>query len=628
MVLPKFELRLRNAPDRPGVYIMKDVRGNVLYVGKASVLSNRLRTYFGSPSNLPAKIQRMLGQLEDFECIVTDSEAEALILENTLIKRHRPRYNARLKDDKTYPYLKVDLSEDFPRIYITRRVANDGARYFGPFATAGTVRQTMDLVKRLFPYRSCTKTITGKDPRPCLEYYINRCIAPCTGAADKEDYAKVINQVVLFMEGDTEAVTNDLQENMEKASDNLEFERAAVLRDRMRSVEKVAEEQRIKVDANPVSDMDVIAMTQEGKDTWVEVFFIRHNKLIGRDHFFMDGAQDDSPNLVLGQFIKQFYQSASTIPPRILVQHPLEEEEVIGEWLQQRRGRPVRLVLPQRGQHKKLMNMVAENAKQGLAHYYVRWLDNSDAIQEAMEELKEELSLPTDLRRMECYDISHIQGTNTVGSMVVFEDGVPKPSQYRRFKIKTVGAEGHTHSRVDDYESMREVLRRRFKRMAEVRAKQQAGLDEDRKTDESWGIFPDLVLIDGGKGQLSAALEVFLDMGLDNVPLASLAKENEWLFVPHTPEPIILPRDSKALYMVQRIRDEAHRFAITYHRNLRSKSSLKSPIDMVTGIGPKRKRMLMRKFGSISGIKQASIDDIAAVPGLTRSLAIRLKQTL
>ena len=621
MVLSKFERRLRNAPDRPGVYIMKDVRGNVLYVGKASVLSNRLRTYFGSPSNLPAKIQRMLGQLEDFECIVTDTEAEALILENTLIKRHRPRYNARLKDDKTYPYLKVDLSEDFPRIYITRRVNNDGARYFGPFATAGTVRQTMDLVKRLFPYRSCTKAITGRDPRPCLEYYINRCVAPCTGFADKEDYAKVINQVILFMEGDTEAVTTDLKENMDKASDNLEYERAAVLRDRMRSVQRVAEEQRIKVDANPVSDMDVIAMTQEGKDTWVEVFFIRHNKLIGRDHFFMDGAQGDSPNLVLGQFIKQFYQSASTVPPRILVQHPLEDEGVIGEWLQQRRGGSVRLVLPQRGQHKKLMNMVAENAKQGLAHYYVRWLDNSDAIQEAMEELKEELSLPTDLRRMECYDISHIQGTNTVGSMVVFEDGTPKPSQYRRFKIKTV--EG-----VDDYESMREVLRRRFKRMADVRAKQQAILDEEQKIDESWGIFPDLVLIDGGKGQLSAALEVFLDMGLDNVPLASLAKENEWLFVPHTPEPIILPRDSKALYMVQRIRDEAHRFAITYHRNLRSKSSLKSPIDLVTGIGPKRKRMLMRKFGSISGIKQASIDDIAAVPGLTRSLAIRLKQTL
>ena len=622
MAASLFERRLLAAPDRPGVYIMKDARGNVLYVGKASVLSNRLRTYFGSPSNLPNKTRRMLGQLDDFECIVTDTEAEALILENTLIKRHRPRYNARLKDDKTYPYLKIALNEEFPRVYITRRVANDGARYFGPFATAGTVRKTMDLVKRLFPYRSCTKNITGKDPRPCLEFFINRCVAPCTGYASKEDYAEVIQQVVLFMEGDTEAVTQDLQDNMQKASDSLEFERAAVLRDRMRSVERVAEEQRIKVDANPVSDMDLIALAQENQETWVEVFFVRHNKLVGRDHFFMEGAQEDDPGLVIGQFIKQFYQSASEIPPRILVQHAVEEEELIREWLQGLRGKSVRIALPMRGQHKKLIDLVAENARQGLNQYRVRWLDKTDIIQGAMSELREELSLPTDLRRMECYDISHIQGTNTVGSMVVFEDGAPKPAHYRRFRVKSV--EG-----VDDFESMREVLRRRFNRMAEVRAKQkQQDNDGTRPSDETWGIFPDLVLIDGGKGQLSAALEVLLEMGLDNVPLASLAKENEWLYVPHTPEPIILPRDSQALYLVQRIRDEAHRFAITYHRNLRSKSSLRSPIDSVNGIGPKRKRMLMRKFGSLSGIKQASVDEIAAVPGMTRSLALLVKQSI
>ena len=601
---------------------MKDVRGNVLYVGKAAVLSNRLRNYFGSPANLPNKIRRMLGQLDDFECIVTDTEAEALILENTLIKRHKPRYNARLKDDKTYPYLKIDLAEDFPKVYITRKVAKDGARYFGPFASAGSVRQTMDLIKRLFPYRSCTKAITGKDPRPCLEYFINRCVAPCTGVASKEDYAKVIDQVTLFMEGDTEAVTSDLQTNMEKASEDLEFERAAVLRDRMRSVQKVAEEQQIKVDANPISDMDVIAFTQSSQETWVEVFFIRHNKLVGRDHFFMDGAHDESPGLVMGQFIKQFYQSASAIPPRILLQHALEEEELIVQWLRELRGGPVRLVLPQRGQHKKLIDLVAENARQGLDHHRVRWLDNTDVIHGAMSELQEELSLPTDLRRMECYDISHIQGTNTVASMAVFEDGKPKSTEYRRFKIKTVDG-------VDDFESIREVLRRRFKRMADVRAKGIRPEETGAKSnEESWGIFPDLVLIDGGKGQLSAALEVFLEMGLDNVPLASLAKENEWLYVPHTPEPIVLARNSQALYLVQRIRDEAHRFAITYHRNLRSKSSLKSPLDLVTGIGPKRKRMLMRRFGTVTGIKQASLDDIAAVPGLTRSLAILLKQSL
>jgi excinuclease ABC subunit C len=621
MPLPLVEQRLQATPERPGVYLMKDPRGTILYVGKASSLRNRLRTYFGSPANQPSKIRRMMGHLHDFEYIVTDSEAEALILENTLIKRYKPRYNARLKDDKTYPYLKIDLNEEFPRVYITRRVAKDGARYFGPFATANTVRKSMDLVKRLFPYRSCTKNITGKDPRPCLEYYINRCVAPCTGYASKEDYAKVIDQVVLFMEGDTEAVTEDLNANMEVAAENLEFERAAVLRDRIKAVEKVAEEQRIKVDANPISDEDIIALAQGTNETWVEVFFIRKGKLIGRDHFFMEGTQDDAPGLIMGQFVKQFYESALVIPPRVVTQHPLEDEELITQWLRDVRGGAVRVVCPQRGVQKQLVETVATNARQGLAQHRIKWLDNPDIIQRAMTELEEELSLPLPLRRMECYDISHIQGTNSVGSMVVFEDGKPKPAHYRRFKVKTVDG-------VDDYESMREVLRRRFKRLASARAAEKKSGLEDAGPTDSWGVIPDLVLIDGGKGQLSAALEVFLELGLDDIPLASLAKENEWLYVPHTPEPIVLPRDSQALYLVQRIRDEAHRFAITFHRNLRSKSSLTSPIDLVTGIGPKRKRTLMRRFGSLKGIKEAALDEIAAVPGMTRSLAIRLKQTL
>ena len=620
MPLPLIEQRLQATPERPGVYLMKDPRGTVLYVGKASVLRNRLRSYFGSPNALPNKIRRMLGHLHDFEYIVTDSAAEALILENTLIKRYKPRYNARLKDDKTYPYLKIDLSEEFPRVYITRRVAKDGARYFGPFATAGTVRKTMDLVKRLFPYRSCTKNITGNDARPCLEYYINRCVAPCTGYASKEDYAKVIGQVVMFMEGDTSAVTDDLKANMERASEDLEFERAAVLRDRIRAVEKVAEEQRIKVDSNPVSDMDVIALAQGTNETWVEVFFIRKGKLIGREHFFMEGTQDETEALVMGQFVKQFYQTALVVPPRVVVQHRPEDEETIIQWLRQVRGGAVRLVCPQRGIHKQLVQTVADNARQGLAQHRIKWLDNPDVIQQALSELEEELSLPLPLRRMECYDISHIQGSNTVGSMVVFEDGKPKPAHYRRFKIKTV--EG-----VDDFESIREVLRRRFKRLASARAAEMRGEGQAAEVD-SFGVIPDLVLIDGGKGQLSAALEVFLELGLDDVPLASLAKENEELFVPHTPEPIILPRDSQALYLVQRIRDEAHRFAITYHRNLRSKNSLRSPIDNVTGIGPKRKRMLMRRFGTLKGIREAAVDDLASLPGMTRSLAIRLKQTI
>ena len=621
MPLPLVEQRLRATPESPGVYLMKDPRGTVLYVGKASVLRNRLKQYFGSTTNLTNKIRRMLGHLHDFEYIVTDSPAAALILENTLIKRYKPRYNARLKDDKTYPYLKIDLSEEFPRVYITRKVLKDGARYFGPFATAGTVRKTMDLVKRLFPYRSCTKNITGKDARPCLEYYINRCVAPCTGAASKEDYAKVIGQVVMFMDGETSAVTDDLKTNMDQASEDLEFERAAVLRDRIKAVEKVAEEQRITVDANPISDMDVIAMAQGNNESWVEVFFIRKGKLIGRDHFFMEGTKEDSVELVLGQFIKQFYQTAAlVVPPRIVVQKMPEDEETITEWLRQVRGGTVRLVCPQRGIHKQLVQTVASNARQGLAQHRITWMGDADIIQQAMSDLEEELSLPLPLQRMECYDISHIQGSNTVASMVVFEDGKPKPAHYRRFKMKTV--EG-----VDDFESIREVLRRRFKRLAAARAAEQRGEGEGLRVD-SFGVIPDLVLIDGGKGQLSAALEVFLVLGLDDIPLASLAKENEELFVPHTPEPIVLPRDSQALYLVQRIRDEAHRFAITYHRNLRSKSSLKSPLDNVTGIGPKRKRMLLRRFGTLKGIKEATVDDLASVPGMTRSLAIRLKQTI
>ena len=629
-----FEHRLRVTPEKPGVYLMKDARNEVLYVGKASILRNRLRSYFGSPHGLPPKIRRMVAQLEDFEFIVTDTEAEALILENTLIKRYKPHFNARLKDDKTYPYLKIDLTEEFPRVYITRQVAQDGARYFGPFATASSVRQTMDLIKKLFPYRSCTKVITGRDPRPCLEYYIHRCVAPCSGLASKEDYAQVIQQVIMFMEGNTDAVTRELRQKMTLASEELEFERAAALRDQIRGIDRVAEEQQVKVESNPGGDQDLIAMAQGTNETWVEVFFVRRGKLIGRDHFFMEGTQDDSVELVMGHFIRQFYQSALVIPPTILLQHPPEDRELIRGWLKERRGGAVKLTCPQRGQNKKLLDVVAENAVQGLAQHRVKWLNNSDVIHQAMTELQEELSLPALPLRMECYDISHVQGTNVVGSMVVFQDGRPKPAHYRRFQIKSV--EG-----VDDYASMQEMLRRRFKRLADARAEEQqypvpgepaeeppAGDKPSGGSGAAWGIVPDLVIIDGGKGHLSAALEVLLELGLDDIPLAALAKENEWLFLPHTSEPIALPRNSQGLYLVQRIRDEAHRFAITYHRNLRSKGSLRSSIDLVTGIGPKRKRMLLRRFGSIQGIKDAPVDEIAAVPGLTRSLALRLKQTL
>ena len=623
-----FTHRLRITPEKPGVYMMKDARDKVLYVGKASSLKNRIRSYFGSPHNLAPKIRRMVSRVVDFEFIVTDSEAEALILECTLIKKFRPHYNARLKDDKSYPYIKIDLTEEFPQVYITRMVAQDGARYFGPFATAGSVRKTLGLLKKLFPYRSCTKVITGKDLRPCLEYYINRCVAPCISAVTREEYHKVVQQVIMFMEGKTERVVDDLRQKMEEASHNLEFERAAVVRDQIRSIQQVMEEQRIKVSSNANYDLDAIAMAEGQDEAWVEVFFIRQGKLIGRDNFIMEGTQDDSPGHILAEFIKQFYQSVSFIPQRIILQYALDEERLIQDWLKEKRGAPVALARPLRGEQHKLIKMVAENAAQGLSQMRAKWLSNADAVQQAMTELQEELNLPNLPHRIECYDISNIQGTNAVGSMVTLQDGLPKPAHYRRFRIK--GVDG-----INDYAMMQEVLRRRFKRLAALKGKGSSDTSETRDAEqastgggESWGIIPDLVLIDGGKGHLSAALEVFLELGVDFMPLASLAKENEWLFVPQTPEPIVLPANSQGLYMVQRIRDEAHRFAITYHRKLRSKSSIASSVDLVPGIGPKRKRMLMRRFGSIKGIKEAAIDDIAAVPGMTRSLATRLKESL
>ena len=625
----EFEHRLKITPEKPGVYMLKDARDRVLYLGKAADLRNRVRSYFGSPHNLGPKIRRMVSRVADFEFIVTDSEAEAIILECTLIKKYRPFYNARLKDDKSYPYLKIDLTEDFPQVYITRRVSQDGSRYFGPFATAGSVRKTLDLLKKLFPYRSCTKTITGKNPHPCLEYHINRCIGPCIGAATKEQYRHVIQQVIMFMEGKTEKVLKDLRTRMQHAADNLEFERAGIYRDQARNIEKVIDEQRIKVQSATGHDMDAIGLAEGKDEAWVELFYIRKGKLTGRDHFIMEGTGGDPPGEVLTQFIKQFYQSASRVPPRILIPHPLEEEELILSLLKEKRGGSVRLVRPVRGMLRKLLQMVAENAVQGLSQNRAKWLSNEDAVHQALTELQEELSLPGPPHRVECYDISNIQGTNSVGSMITFQEGFPKPAHYRRFRVQSV--EG-----VNDYAMMQEVLRRRFKRLATLKGKGKAetitsahnGDQAVPAGDDSWAVVPDLVLIDGGKGHLSAALEVFLELGIDFIPLASIAKENEWLYVPQTPEPIILKARSQALYLVQRIRDEAHRFAITYHRKLRSKSSFSSPVDSVPGIGPKRKRMLIRHFGSVKGIRDAGVEDIAAVPGMTRSLAVRLKESL
>ncbi|MBI2966069.1 MAG: excinuclease ABC subunit UvrC [Chloroflexi bacterium] len=619
--------RLASVPVRCGVYLMRDAGKNLLYVGKASSLRDRMRSYFGTPAGLAPKIRELVARIADYEYIVTESEQEALLLENNLIKQHQPYYNSRLRDDKTYPYIKIDLKEEFPQVYITRRAANDGAKYFGPFASAGSVRKTLDLIKRLFPYRSCTKAITGTDDRPCLDFHIRRCVGPCIGAVDRAGYMNVIDEVVMFLEGRTRDVVAGLKQQMNEASESLQFERAAALRDRLRAIERVYEGQKVVSLKN--ENMDVVAVAYGRNEAWVEIFFIRQGSLIGRDNFIMDGTQDEPEAAILSQFIKQFYDSASYVPPRILVPVEVDDHEVIAEWLTRRRGSGVQLLVPERGEKRRLLEMVKENARHGLENLKAKWAANDDLMQQAMQELGEALNLPRLPRRMECYDISHIQGTSTVASMVVFEDGKPKKAHYRRFKIKTV--EGN-----DDFASMREVLSRRFRRLRQDEAAREShpgaegsnGAEGGKAADADDGFkwVPDLVLIDGGKGQLGAAVQVFLELGVKDVPLASLAKQQEEIFVPQTPEPILLPRSAPALFLVQRIRDEAHRFAVTFHRDVRKKASIKSALDLVPGVGPKRKRQLLRQFGSVKAIREATVEELASAPGMTRKLADTVKQ--
>ena len=596
---------------KPGVYIHRDSKGKVLYVGKSSSLRNRLRSYFGSKNNLDDKTTELVSRISDFEFIVTESDQEALLLENALIKKYKPRFNIRLKDDKTYPYIKVDLAEEFPRVYVTRRTANDGARYFGPFASAGSVRKTLDLLKRLFPYRSCTKTITGTDDRPCLEFHIKRCVAPCTGYASKLDYTNVIDQVLMFLEGNTKEVVSELEAAMLEASDQLEFERAGALRDRLKAIERVYEGQ--KVVGLGRENFDVIAAAYGGEEAWVEIFFVRQGNLIGRDHFTMSGTRDETGDEILARFIEQFYSSASHVPRRILIPETVNRVESINAWLEFRRGGPVDISIPQRGPKRRLLKMVSDNAEQGLEQLKLKWISDSNRMELAMSELQEQLNLPNLPQRIECYDISHIQGTNTVASMSVFQNGTPLSSDYRRFKIKS-------HDRNDDFASMKEVLTRRFKRLKNAR--------EGGEENASFAASPDLVLIDGGKGQLSSAVEAMLYLGLQDIQLASIAKREEEIFLPDAAEPVIMPRNSQGLFLLQRARDEAHRFAITFHRNLRGKSSVKSALDSVPGIGPTRRKMLIRTFGSVKGIQEASEEQIAASPGMTVKTARQLKEHL
>ena len=695
----KLQAVLASLPHKPGIYLHKDASGTILYVGKATSLYARVRSYFGDPGDLSPKNRALVAKIADIEFIVVGSEVEALILENEYIKRYQPKYNVRLRDDKNYPYIKVDLKDPFPRVYRVRSFRQDGNRYFGPYTNSGAVDATLDLMNKLFPYRTCrydgsawapprgTEDNPPPDwkqkylPRPCTQYYIHRCNAPCVGNVTRGQYDAVIRQVILFLEGKHDEVLADLRRQMDEAAENLEFERAAALRDRVKAVEQVLEKQKIIHTTGP-GDQDVIALAGTDDETCAQVFFFRGGKLAGREFFILQGTRDTAPDEILASFIQQFYDSAPHIPAELVVQSEPEDAEALRQWLRQKRGGAVTVTVPQRGDKLRLVQMVAQNASEVLEQQRIKWLSDSQKTQLALEELRDALNLPTPPQRIECYDISNIQGTSAVGSMVVFEGGKPTPAAYRRFRIKAVAGQ-------NDVASLQEVLRRRFKRLLAA-AKDTAGdtisgdgrserrpvdapteiapdadalypvapgqdldsgdtvelLDgepnelpneEGASPDEAgdpWAALPDLVIVDGGRPQLNAAMEVLSELQV-GVSTIGIAKEDhgsisthEEIYLVEQPEPLVLPRGSQGLYLLQRIRDEAHRFAITYHREVRSKRTFKSTLDDIPGIGPKRKKALIRHFGSARGIAAASVEELAAVDGMTRDVAERVKEQI
>ena len=585
--------KLKLLPDKPGVYIMKNAEGRIIYVGKAIVLKNRVRQYFQSGKNHSPKVRAMVSHIADFEIIMTASEVEALILECNLIKKHRPRYNISLKDDKSYPYIKVTVQEEFPRVFITRRILKDGARYFGPYTNATAVHESLKLLRRLFPLRTCKHL----QERPCLEYHIKRCLAPCAGKVEKGDYDAMIRAVLLFLEGRTEDVERELQLRMEQAAESFNFEIAARLRDQLLAVRKIAEKQNI---VTGFGDQDAIGLARSEIGVVVQVFMIRGGKMIGREHFLLQGSEDESDGQVLAAFLQQYYHRATFIPREILLplEIPQAEQELLEKWLSAKKQKAkVQLILPQRGTKKDIVDMAASNAEKYLHDEAARIKQANDQTLGAVEELGRYLGLPKAPDRMECFDISHNQGSETVASMVVFEGGLPKKSDYRRFKIQS------TEGKPDDFLSMREVTTRRY-----------VDLPEEE--------LPDLIIIDGGKGQLSSALEIIRNVaGHMHVPVVGLAKQFELVFTEGSSEPVVLPRHSQALYLIQRIRDEAHRFAITYHRKLRGKRNLVSVLDHIVGIGPKRRQALWSHFGSINKIKAATVEELAMAPGMNKPAA-------
>ena len=597
---------LKKLPGKPGVYLMHDEKDAIIYVGKAISLKNRVRQYFQSSRNKGAKIEQMVTHISRFEYIVTDSELEALVLECNLIKEHRPKYNTMLMDDKTYPFIKVTVNEPFPRVMMARRMKKDKAKYFGPYTSAGAVKDTIELIRKLYHIRSCNRSLPkdiGKE-RPCLNYHIHQCHAPCQGYISREEYRKSIDEVVRFLNGNYDPILKELEEKMLDASENLEFEKAIEYRELLASVQKIAQKQKITDTAG--DDRDIIAMASEGEDAVVQVFFIRGGRLIGRDHFYLKIAENDKKSEILSSFIKQFYAGTPYIPAELMLPEEIEDQEIIEEWLTTRREHKVRLRIPKKGTKEKLVELAQKNAQMVLKNDKERLKREEGRTIGAVKELEKILGL-AGIIRMEAYDISNTNGFNSVGSMVVYEHGKPKRNDYRKFKIKSVQGP-------DDYASMNEVLTRRFEH----------GLRERQDESETGGFqaFPDLIMMDGGRGQVNIALEVLEKLNL-HIPVCGMVKDDNHrtrgLYFNNVELPI--DRNSECFRLITRIQDEAHRFAITFHRQLRSKGQVHSILDDIPGVGPARRKDLMRSFENIEAIRNATVDDLKELPSMNEKSA-------
>ncbi|MBK9927241.1 MAG: excinuclease ABC subunit UvrC [Anaerolineales bacterium] len=607
---------LATLPTKPGCYQMKNAEGKIIYVGKAINLKNRVRSYFHADSSHDNKTRRLVRDIADIEWIVVGSELEALILEMNLIKKHRPKYNVRLKDDKRYPYIKVHWNEPFPKVTVTRQMEEDGARYFGPYTSAWAVYQTLDVLRKVFPYLTCDREITGEDKRACLYFDIKLCTAPCIGAATQAQYRQMISDLMDFLSGHSEGIVSRIETDMLKAAEEMRFERAAALRDQLKAIQNIIERQRI-VFATDYIDSDVLAMARSDGEACVQVFFVRGGKLIGREYFILEGTEDTADNEVMEQFITQFYTEAANIPEQVMLPNQLEEARIISQWLRSKRGgKRVEFFVPSEGQPRDLVQMAAENATETLQALRAQWQADTHKQETALAELQESLKLPAPPNRIECYDISNTQGTAIIGAMVVFTQGVADKKLYRKFNIESVvGAP-------DDFASMEEMLTRRFRRW---KGSQETEAGPGSKPDASFSFLPDLIIIDGGKGQLGRAVQVLEKYELmDKIPVVGLAKQREEIFFPHKSEPLLLPRHSQGLYLVQRIRDEAHRYGITAHRKKREKLGMASQLDTIPGIGPSRRKALLKHFGSVDKIRDASIEELKAVVPENAAHAIKV----